>query len=233
MLNTLYGKTFLLLGGQLLITWLTTVVLLGMVRNLYHSRVTWVSGGTNEDGNLDLKLDWSVVKPYFWTLLVVNIVVFVLLLFYGTANLYVGVPLFTIWSVLTGIELAFCLISVDENLGSKVLALTALITCAAGLIGTYSGIDFSFLRFGLFLALLLLIIFGLIRIFFSIPRWVQRVGALFGVVVFTGYLLFDFNRLSQLSEHATANTWPVAMHIAISIYLDIINLFLDLLDLLS
>ena len=57
--------------------------------------------------------------------------------------------------------------------------------------------------------------------------------AFFGVVIFTGYLLFDFNRLAQLKAQETSNTWPVAMNLAISIYLDIINLFLDLLDLLS
>ena len=57
--------------------------------------------------------------------------------------------------------------------------------------------------------------------------------AFFGVVVFTGYLLYDFNRLEKLNENVGANTWPVAMDLSINIYLDIINLFLDLLDLLS
>lgn len=233
MLDTLYGKTFLILGSQLSITWLSTIVVLGMFRNLYYSKVSWVTGGTNEDGNLDLDLNWEVIKPYFWALLGVDIAVFVALFFFGQSNLYLGIPLFTLWSILTGIELALCLISVDENLGGKVLALTALITFAAGLIGSKSGVDFSFLGSPLFSSLLLLIGFGLIRIFFSIPRWVQRLWAFFGVIVFTCYLLYDFNRLSQLSEHAAANTWPVAMRISIKLYLDIINLFLDLLDLLS
>ncbi len=233
MLDTLYEKTFLILGSQLGLTWLVTVTVLGVFRNLYWSQTNWVTGGVNVDGNLDLDLDWETIKPYFWALLVTDIVVFLALLFYGQSNLHLGIPLFCFWSILTGIELALCLISVDENLGGKVLALTALITFAAGLIGARSGVDFSFLGRGLFLSLLLLIIFGLIRIFFSIPRWIQRLWAFLGVVTFTGYLLYDFHRLSQLSEHVSSNTWSAAMRISISIYLDIINLFLDLLDLMS
>ncbi|HTJ96536.1 MAG TPA: Bax inhibitor-1 family protein [Rhodocyclaceae bacterium] len=232
MLETLYAKTFLILGGQLVVTWLSTILMLGWFRRLYYAKTAWVDGETTLDGQLDIDLDWEFVKPYFWALLVLDVVVFFALLNYRD-NMTIGLPLFTLWSVLTGFELALCLVSVDENLGGKVLALTALITLAAGLIGAQSGIDFSFLRGGLFSALLLLIGFGLIRIFFSIPRWIQRLGAFAGVIVFTGYLLFDFNRLSKASAIAAADTWPTAMRLAISIYLDIINLFLDLLDLLS
>jgi len=57
--------------------------------------------------------------------------------------------------------------------------------------------------------------------------------AFFGVIIFTGYLLYDFNRLAKLEEQVGANTWTVAMEMSINIYLDIINLFLYLLDLLS
>ena len=233
MLDSLYGKTFLILGSQLGLTWLVTIISLGVFRNLYWSQVSWVNGGVNEDGNLDLDLDWETIKPYFYALLIIDILVFLALLFYGESNLLYGIPLFCVWSILTGIELALCLISVDENLGGKVLALTTLITCAAGLIGAKSGIDFSFLGKGLFLSLLLLIVFGLVRTFFSIPRWIQRLVAFFGVITFTGYLLYDFNRLSQLSEYASSNSWSTAIRVSISIYLDVINLFLDLLDLIS
>lgn len=233
MLDTLYGKTFVILGSQLGLTWLVTVAILGIFRNFYGSQTSEVNSGVSVNGSLDIDFDWETIKHYVWVLLVMNIAVFLALLLYGQSNLRLGIPLFCFWSVLTGIELALCLICVDENLGGKVLALTTLITCAAGLIGAKSGIDFSFLGYGLFLSLLLLIVFGLIRIFFSIPRWIQRLWAFFGVVTFTGYLLYDFHRLSRLSEHALSNTWSAAMSISISIYLDIINLFLDLLDLMS
>ena len=39
--------------------------------------------------------------------------------------------------------------------------------------------------------------------------------------------------LNALEDTPDANTWSVAMDLAIDIYLDIINLFLQLLDLMS
>jgi hypothetical protein len=100
MLDTLYGKTFFILGSQLGLTWLSTIILLGVFRNLYYSRVGWITGGTNEDGNLDLDLDWEAVKPYFWVLLGADVIVFFVLIFFGKSNLYLGIPLFTFWSIL-------------------------------------------------------------------------------------------------------------------------------------
>ena len=54
-----------------------------------------------------------------------------------------------------------------------------------------------------------------------------------GVLIFTGYLLFDFNRLAKLKEAAAANNWETALNFAINIYLDIINLFISLMNLMS
>lgn len=233
LLASLYGKTFLILGSQLGVTWLSTVVLLALFRHLHLARVNWLSGDTDERGRLDLQLDWGTVKPYFWALLGLDMVVFLLLLVYGQSDLSLGLPLFTLWSLLTGMELALALVAVDENLGATVLALTTLITCTAGLIGARAGIDFSFLSRGLFWLLLLLIALMAIRLVFAIPRWIERLWTLLGSVVFTGYLLYDFNRLSQLDEDPAANTWASAMSLSIDIYLDVINLFLQLLDVLS
>ena len=129
--------------------------------------------------------------------------------------------------------LALALISVDENLGGKVLSITMTITVGCALLGIYSGIDFGFMGGFLFIALLLLLLGNLVRLFISIPRANQRIIAFIGVLIFTGYLLYDFNRLAKLVEQGESNSWAVAMRLSIDIYLDIINLFLLLLDLLS
>jgi len=57
--------------------------------------------------------------------------------------------------------------------------------------------------------------------------------AFVGCIIFTGYLLFDFNHLAEAVKYKGYNTWPVAMDFTINIYLDVINLFIKLLDLLS
>ena len=231
--HSLYAKTFAILGSQLFITWAVTVLVIRKVRNLYYAKARGISGSTTEDGLLDLELDRDVIMPYFWVLLVIDVIVFLLLLFKGQDNLLIGLPLFSIWSILTGIGLAIVLISVDENLGCRILAMTVTITVGCAIAGIYSGVDFSFLSDILFFALCLLVIGNMLRLFLAIPRNKQRVLALFGVLVFTGYLLYDFNRLAKLDETAGANTWEVAMSVSIDIYLDIINLFLELLDAMS
>ncbi|MBV2133912.1 Bax inhibitor-1 family protein [Pseudomonas sp. MAP12] len=230
---TLYEKTFLILGSQLALTWLSTLILIGLLRRQYHAQSRWVGGSIGMDGKLDLHLDWYYVKPWFYALLSLNFGAFLILLFFARHDLSYGIPLFSLWSVLGGLSLALCLVSVDENLGGRVLGLTALITLAAGLVGSRSGIDFSPLREPLFNALLLLIAIGIFRLFVAIGGWLRRLVALMGIAVFTGYLLHDFHKLSRLNREEAANSWETAMSLAISIYLDVINLFLDLLDLLS
>ncbi len=228
MLDTLYGKTFLILTIQLALTWASTFLFILWLRQRYYARAAWVGGSLLESGELDLELDWQTVAPWFWLLLGVDVAVFLLLLFVGQHNLAVGLPLFCLWSLLTGIELALALVSVDENLGGKVLALTAMLTFAAFLVGAYAGIDFSFLGSTLFAGLTLVLLGGLYRLLFSISDGWRRLLALFGCAVFVGYLVFDFNRLTR----SPRNDWEKALDLAISLYLDIINLFLHLLDLL-
>ncbi len=228
----LFSKTFFILGLQLLITFISTKVVIRYFQKLYMQGHPHVSGVNNRFGELDLNIEFNWIKPYFYTLLVVDIIVFLILLFWGRDQLSTGLPLFCLWSILTGIQLAFALIAVDENLGAKVLGITTMITFIAAWFGIYSGIDFSFMGKFLFFGLLGLLIFNLARIFFSINRNTQRIAAAFGVFLFTGYLIYDFNKLEQLSSRGV-NSWPVAMDLAIDIYLDIINLFIDLLDLLS
>ena len=50
-----------------------------------------------------------------------------------------------------------------------------------------------------------------------------------GIVIFTLYLIFDFNRLEQANANGDSS-WGTAVDIAVALYLDIINLFLDILQ---
>lgn len=233
MFETLYAKTFSILSLQLFFTWMTTVTTIHGFRLLYAQRKLGLSASTTESGELDIHLNFDKIKIFFWSLLVIDLGVFLLLVFFGHTNLTLGISLFSVWSILTGLELALCLLAVDENLGGKVLAITTTITVISALIGTYSGINFIAMGPYLYGVLLLVLMGNLIRIFISIPRNKERIMALFGCIVFVGYLLFDFNHLAKASKNAALNTWPVAMDFAINIYLDVINLFLELLDLMS
>ncbi|MBP19376.1 MAG: hypothetical protein CMQ21_10865 [Gammaproteobacteria bacterium] len=57
----------------------------------------------------------------------------------------------------------------------------------------------------------------------------RRVIAFAGTVLFVCCLLFDFHRLAQMQESGV-NDWETALQISISLYLDIINLLLEILE---
>ena len=104
------------------------------------------------------------------------------------------------------------------------LGTTLAVFCTCTLV-FLSDIDFSFLGMFLFIALLLLIIVGLLNVFIFKSSKVSLIKAYFGVLIFTGYLIFDFNRLESLMAQGETS-WSAAIEIAVKLYLDIINLFL-------
>lgn len=111
----------------------------------------------------------------------------------------------------------------------------AVLGTALAVIGTASlvfttNINFDFLGGFLFIALLLLIVMGLVNAIFIRSHLVSLVRSYVGALIFTFYLLYDFN---QLEKKAGDESWSTAINISVNIYLDIINLFLDLLEILA
>ena len=109
---------------------------------------------------------------------------------------------------------------------------TTLAVFASAALVSVSDIDFSFLGMFLFIALLLLIAVSLLNIFFFKSSKISLIKAYFGVLIFTLYLIFDFQRLESLMAKGETS-WSAAIDIAVNLYLDIINLFLDLLYILA
>jgi FtsH-binding integral membrane protein len=99
---------------------------------------------------------------------------------------------------------------------------TAAFVAALGAFGYATRRDLSSWGRTLFWALLGLIVFGLVGIFVSIPGG-NVIYAVAGLGIFGVFTIYDFNRLRQGADSAVA--------IATSIFLDIFNVFLLLLDL--
>jgi FtsH-binding integral membrane protein len=100
---------------------------------------------------------------------------------------------------------------------------TAAFVAALGAYGYATRRDLSSWARTLFWALLALIAFGIVGLFVSIPNGNVIYGVL-GLVIFGGFTIFDFNRLRRTEM---ANAVPIAA----SIFLDIFNVFLLLLEL--
>ena len=116
-----------------------------------------------------------------------------------------------------------------NNMG--LIVLQALILTAAVFISltTYVLVtkkDFSFIGGGLFAGLMILIVWGLMNSFFDFGLGGRMVFSLFGALIFVGYILYD---TSLLVHHFGPDDYVIA---AVTLYLDIINLFLYLLELL-
>ena len=156
----------------------------------------------------DSQYRWLFSTSFFSFILISDVILFLLLLFWGiNQSLSISFPLFSVWSVLTGIELEYVLLDVDKGLGRKVIGLTAVIVLITAIIGIYSHVDFGFLQLSLLIALSIIVLIGMFRLFVSISEVSQRIWSGFGVVTFTLYLVFDFNRLLK-TENAGANNWP-------------------------
>ena len=211
MFETLMSKTFIILTASLAVAWLACMFAARLFNRALQMQ------------------DYQVVKRYTTFALIANIGAFLLLMFMRTA-FPLNMLLMALFTASSGFSLGVYFIAYNDT-AQKALSLTVLTTFLTGLIAMYSGLDFAWMGKFLFIALIILVIYSLIRIFVRIRG--QKFMAGLGVLIFTGYLLFDFNRLAKLKAVADANNWDTALNFAISIYLDIINLFISLMNLMS
>jgi modulator of FtsH protease len=118
---------------------------------------------------------------------------------------------------------------VASGLGGVVFnaaATTAAITLAAGAYGYTTKRDLSGLGGILFVGLIGVLVASLVGLFVHLPLLYIGISAV-AAVLFTGFLVFDLNRVAR-SRGASEGT---TILLAVSVYLDILNLFLALLRL--
>lgn len=107
-------------------------------------------------------------------------------------------------------------------------AATAVAALAAGFAGYTTHRDLSNMGGFLMAALLIVIVASVIGLFIQAPLLWTVISAV-SAILFSAYLVFDLNRVAR-TQGATEGQ---AIMLAASVYLDIYNLFLDLLTLLS
>ncbi|KAF5736800.1 BI1-like protein [Tripterygium wilfordii] len=89
------------------------------------------------------------------------------------------------------------------------------------------GQDFSFLGPFLFGAVMVLLVFALIQIFFPLGKLSHMIYGCLAALIFCGYIVYDTDNLIKRFSY-DEYIWA-----AVSLYLDIVNLFLSLLTLFS
>jgi modulator of FtsH protease len=107
-------------------------------------------------------------------------------------------------------------------------AATAVAALTAGAVGYSTKRDLSNLGGFLLGALVIVIVASLVGVFIRAPVLWTVISAV-SAILFTAFLVYDLNRVARV-QGATEGQ---AIMLAVSVYLDIYNLFLDLLSLLS
>ena len=182
---------------------------------------------TNSKGELDLQPGEESLGLQVLTW--ISIISMFAMVFLSHFSLTMGLLTMTITSIALGPVIAMIMLNMDENDGLRALQLTVLITFSAALVGMYSGIDFSGLGIYLVVALAVLILCRLVMLFTGFASEQRRVIAIIGAILFTLFLVYDFYRPAYLDRQGV-NDWQTALQIAINLYLDIINLLLELLE---
>ena len=148
-----------------------------------------------------------------------------------TGGMLIGMLAFTALSLLFVPILGILMLEGDDNDGILAMKLTMLVTFFTAIVGLYSGINFAnnvVLNSLLFFSLIGLILFEISRSFINISRPKVKGVAFFGIFIFIGFLLVDFNYIVEYSN--SGNTWDNAFQIAFQLYLDMINLLLEILE---
>jgi FtsH-binding integral membrane protein len=101
---------------------------------------------------------------------------------------------------------------------------TGIIFMSLASVATVTKKDFSFIGNFLFIGLILLVVASLANMFFQIPALALALSGI-SVLIFSGYILYDVSRIVQGGE----TNYVMA---TLALYLDIYNLFINLLQLL-
>lgn len=132
-----------------------------------------------------------------------------------------------LFTLLESLALGTVVTYVDQVVVLQALTLTTFIFLGLTIFTFQSKYDFSSLGNWLFGGLLLLVGVGFVQIFLPFSQAVDIAMAGFGVLIFSGYIVFD---TWLITKKLSPDEWVLAV---VSLYLDFVNLFINILRLLN
>ena len=119
-----------------------------------------------------------------------------------------------------------------QNVIFNAMFCTCLAVLSSAFLVYFSSVDFGFLGSILFLSLIIFIAVYMLNHFIFKSSTRRTMLSYVGAVIFCFYLVYDFSMLEKAMASGD-NSWGKAVVIAVNIYLDIINLFLEILQALG
>ena len=140
-----------------------------------------------------------------------------------------GINIIALFSFTTvsGLTLGQMLMRVGPTIAAEAFALTAITFVSLSLYVVISKKDFSFMSGFLMAGLIVLVVGGLLNIFFIQSGMMHFVMSGASVLLFSGFILYDTSNILRYygtDEHVSAT---------LALYLDVLNLFIALLSILG
>ena len=154
---------------------------------------------------------------------------FALIIFASFASRRPGLNMVALFSFTTvsGLTLGPLLYQVGPSIAAEAFALTAITFAGLSLYVVYSRKDFSFMSGFLMTGLIVVIVGGLLNMFFIQSGMMHFMMSGASVLLFSGFILYDTSNILRYygtDEYVSAT---------LALYLDILNLFIALLSILG
>ena len=137
---------------------------------------------------------------------------------------------FLLYSFVSGLTFSSIFMVYSLNSIMYVFLITAVVFAIFAAIGAFTKIDLTKIGSYLLMALLAIIICTIANIFLNSTSFDLFLSIII-IIVFIGFTAYDVQRLKRLSGTGIINEENLAIYGALELYLDFINLFLELLRL--
>ena len=174
----------------------------------------------------------AILTGHTWLLFVLWILEMVLVVAVtpmAAKNSPMALPAFIGFSALNGFTLTFTLAYFDLSSIAVAFAITAGMFFALSIFGKTTKRDLSGMGKAMFAALIGIIIASVVNLFVG-SSGMDFMISILSVIVFSGLIAWDNQRIEMLYNRSNGNVtdgWAVSM--ALSLYLDFINLFISIL----
>lgn len=140
---------------------------------------------------------------------------------------------FILYSIVNGVVFSFLLSVISVYITALAFALTCAYFGLLYTITKYTSSDFSFIAKVCVAVLPILIIGYIILMFIQAPA-LYYIIVLIDLAVFTGITLYDLKKISTVYHQSLENQREgLALMYALNLYLDFVNIFIDILMLIS
>lgn len=144
-------------------------------------------------------------------------------------NTPAALPLFLTYSALNGFTLSFVIVAYAQTTVLQAFLSSALLFFVMAIIGAVTKRDLSGMGKAMYAAIIGILIAGLVNLFIG-SGLMSLIISVVSVLIFSGLIAYDNQMIKRVYEGTGGNVgngWTISM--ALSLYLDFINLFLSLL----